>query len=116
MINAVFISSLKLQCQPNTWPLEAAVNSRHLWGVEERTESGRGDFGFWALPKDGRKEGREEKKRKEGKSERTNGRHQFLGDYTARGRVRARKMEVGGTESRENIPMLVSPTYLAEVA
>ena len=92
------MSSLKLQCQPNTWPLEAAVNSRHLRGVEGRIdgESGRGDFGFWALPK----EGREEKKRKEGKSERTNGRHQFLGDYTARGRGRGRegKKNEGGRD------------------
>ena len=58
-------------------------------------------------PKEERK-----KKRKGGKSERTNGRHQFLGDYTAREREaereRARKMKVGGTDGK-NIPML--PTH-----
>ena len=69
-----------------------------------RTESqGEGTLAFGRCQ---RKEGREEKKRKEGKSERTNGRHQFLGDYTARGggRGRARKMKEVGRDRDGKYP------------
>ena len=52
-----------------------------------------------------RKEGEEGRKEKKGKSERTNGRHQFLGDYTGGGREGKGKKNEGGRE-RENIPML----------